>query len=80
MMRLREESLSQVSCPKQGVVMIVLIVRRETMACSIFIAILGLICLFNQQEYHLNQCASSSTINETLNSEDQEEDKSSSIG
>ena len=49
------------------------------MACSIFIAILSLICLFYQWEYHLNQQASSSTINEMLNSEDQE-DESPYIG
>ena len=44
------------------------------MACSIFITILSLICLFSQREYRPNQQASSSTINETLNSEDQEEE------
>ena len=49
------------------------------MACSLFVVILSLICLFSMREYHPNQQASSSTINKTLNSEDQE-DKSLSIG
>ena len=49
------------------------------MACSIFIVILSLICLFYQLEYHPNQRASLSTINETLDSEDQE-DKSPFTG
>ena len=44
------------------------------MACSIFVMILSLICLFYQREYHPNQQASSSTINKTLDSKDQEDE------
>ena len=44
------------------------------MACSIFVMILSLICLLYQWDYHLNQQASLSTINKTLDSEDQEDE------
>ena len=39
------------------------------MACFAFIIILSLFSLFPKWEYHLNQWASSSTINELLGSE-----------
>ena len=49
------------------------------MACSVLVVILSLLCLLSGGEYHPGQCMSSSTINETLNSEDIE-DESPSIG
>ena len=48
------------------------------MAYSILVAILSLFCLLLAREYHLNQCASSSTINEMLNSKDPEDELPSS--
>ena len=45
------------------------------MACFAFVVvILSLFCLFPGQEYHLNQWASSSTINELLSSKILRED------
>ena len=48
------------------------------MASSILVAILSLLCLLLAREYHPNQRTSSSTINETLNSEDLEDELPSS--
>ena len=39
------------------------------MACFAFVVVLSLFCLFQRQEYHPGQQASSSTINESLSSE-----------
>ena len=44
------------------------------MACFTLIIILSLICLFMKREYYPGQHASSSTINETLSSENTEEE------
>ena len=44
------------------------------MACSILVTILSLLCLFSEREYHPNQHASSSTVNELLRSEHTEEE------
>ena len=39
------------------------------MACFIFVVFLSLLCLFHDHEYHPNQWASLSMINESLTSE-----------
>ena len=44
------------------------------MACSVLVAILSLLCLLLEGEYHPDQQASSSTINEMLSSECSEEE------
>ena len=44
------------------------------MACFILVVILSLLCLFSEREYHPNQHASSSTINEMISSEHTEEE------
>ena len=49
------------------------------MAYFVLVTFLSLFCLLTEREYHLNQQASSSTINKTLNSENPE-DESPSIG
>ena len=46
------------------------------MACFTLVVILSLICLLPGREYGLNQHASSSTINQTLNSRNTEDELS----
>ena len=43
------------------------------MACSIFVVVLSLFCLFTKRGYHPSQQASSSTINKSLSSDIDEE-------
>ena len=43
------------------------------MACFALVIILSLICLLPGREYHLNQQASLSTVNKTLDSRDSED-------
>ena len=44
------------------------------MACFVLVIILSLLCLIPGREYHPNQQASLSTVNETLNSGDSEDE------
>ena len=46
------------------------------MACFALVVVLSLICLFLPREFHLNQQESSSTVNETLDSGNPEDEPS----